>query len=323
MPLNVTAATSATSSAALLPCTPLWVKAASRLIQLLPFGRYRLMNAVGRRSAATFVAELRQDGKAYRFLCNLQDGIAREVCFTGMYEPQETLVLRQLLSPGQVLLDVGANWGYFTLLAAHCVGSAGRVISLEPDPRLFPQLQTNITLNRLAHVQAIQVAAADREGTMTLAGFDEAGENFGVSRLVANGDKVHGRCFPVRTASLDTILEEYNIDTVDVLKMDIEGAEGLALRGLEQSLSTHRVRRLLLEVHPHDLLRYGIRAEDILQSLTNFGYRCLRVSHDLRATRRAAYSRHLQLADILTPIDTMVGLDNWPHLLFLAPSIEL
>lgn len=259
----------------------------------------------------------------YQFHCNLQDGIAREVCFTGMYEPQETLILRNLLRPGQTFLDVGANWGYFTLLAAHCVGPAGYVISLEPDPRLYPQLRFNIDLNGLAHVQTLQVAAAANEGVMTLAGFDESGENFGISRLVPDTEEAGGRTFAVRTASLDELLDELKVGIVDLLKMDIEGAEALAIPGLRRSLASHRVRQLLVEVHPQDLKRHGMRTEQLLKILTDAGYRSLRVAHDPVTTRRAAYSRVFRWTDLLTPFDAAGGLDGWPHLLFLAPSVNV
>jgi tRNA G37 N-methylase Trm5 len=118
------------------------------------------------------------------FRCDLRDSIAREVCFTGRYEPQETALVRALLGPGMSFVDVGANWGYFTLLAAHQVGRSGRVISLEPDPRLFPVLADNIAVNHLSQVTALQVAAGSESGSLTLAGFDEAGDNFGLSRVV-------------------------------------------------------------------------------------------------------------------------------------------
>ena len=80
----------------------------------------------------------------FTFICDVRDSLMREVCFTGMYEPQETLLAQQLLRRGMTVVDVGANWGYFTLLAAHLVGNRGRVLSLEPDPRMFRLLQQNV-----------------------------------------------------------------------------------------------------------------------------------------------------------------------------------
>ncbi len=163
---------------------PKWVRLAARLIPWLPAGRYRAIARLGRNPPPTFRMRMPPNLGSQWFLCDLRDSIAREVCFTGLYEPQETAVVRAVLKPGMTFVDVGANWGYFTLLAAHLVGHAGRVLSLEPDPRLFQTLSSNLAMNRLSQVRALQLAAADAPGLLSLAGFDESQGNFGLSRIV-------------------------------------------------------------------------------------------------------------------------------------------
>ena len=150
------------------------------------------------------------------------------------------MLVQAILKPGMSFVDVGANWGYFTLLAAHQVGSGGRVVSLEPDPRLFPVLAGNIAMNHLSQAIALRVAAGSEPGWLTLAGFDEATGNFGLSRVVGSNHE-NGPLFRVAARPLDAILQETGLETVDLLKMDIEGAEGLAFQGLEQSLAQRRV----------------------------------------------------------------------------------
>ena len=81
------------------------------------------------------------------------------------------------------MVDVGANWGYFSLLAAAIVGREGRVISLEPDPRHFAALQANVRLNGFSQVRPIPKAAGAAYGVATLAGYDDGPANRGVSRL--------------------------------------------------------------------------------------------------------------------------------------------
>jgi FkbM family methyltransferase len=215
-------------------------------------------------------------------------------------------------------VDVGANWGYFTLLAAHLVGARGRVLSLEPDPRLFATLQENLALNAYDWALALPVAAASAPGTLTLSGYDEAGENWGLSRLAEDGPG--GQTFQVAAEPLDALLDRQGIDRVDLLKMDIEGAEELALRGMEKGLACHRYERLLLEVHPTILAERGRSVADVCAPLTEAGYRGWRVDHSPAATRRAAYARELQPRDFLGPIDLTTALDAWPHLLWLAPG---
>jgi FkbM family methyltransferase len=281
----------------------------------------------------------------------LRDSIAREVCFTGLYEPQETAVVRAVLKPGMTFVDVGANWGYFTLLAAHLVGAEGRVLSLEPDPRLFQTLSSNLAMNRLDQVRALQLAAADAPGLLSLAGFDESQGNFGLSRIVEKGDihlfadgdghadvakpvpgtgrgtgtgtAMNGcRIFPVAARPLDDVLAEAGIDGIDLLKMDIEGAEGMALQGMQETLSRRRVRRLLLELHPSQLQEHGQSTAEIIGRFREWGYAGWRIDHSPKRNRRAAYHRTASIGDILRPLEPHRVLDQWPHLLWVSPETE-
>ena len=109
---------------------PRWLAWSAPVIRALPFGRYRIGNAVAGLARTPFTARLPADLGAAAFECDLRDSIAREVCFTGRYEPQETTLALALLRPGMTVLDVGANWGYFTLVAVRLIGAAGAVFGL-------------------------------------------------------------------------------------------------------------------------------------------------------------------------------------------------
>lgn len=150
----------------LLPA-PAWVRLAAVVIRHLPAARYRIMHRLCRQPPPSFLMSMPEDAGGYSFYCDLRDTISREVCFAGQYEPQETALVRSILRPGMSFVDIGANWGYFTLLAASLVGPDGIVLSLEPDPRLFPILQENLKRNHLDQVTALQVAAARDSGTLT------------------------------------------------------------------------------------------------------------------------------------------------------------
>lgn len=257
------------------------------------------------------------------FECDLKDSIAREVCFTGRYEPQDTALIQALLAQGMTFVDVGANWGYYTLLAAHLVGDGGRVISLEPDPRLFPILMRNVEYNRLENVKALQIAAADEAGVLILSGYNEEDENRGLSRLVEQAEPSE-RAFQVQGRAIDEALDEHGIGEVHLLKMDIEGAEELALRGMTRGLSSHRFQRILLELHPAMLAERGIRTEDVLALMLKAGYEGWWLDFSPRANRKAAYARRLNLKDYMRPLtDAGASLDAWPHVLWQAPGLEL
>ena len=307
--------------AAELKTAPAWVRWGGRGLRLLPRGRYVLMNWLCRRPSDLFDSPLRVAGGGVRFVCDLEDGIAREACFMGYYEPQETVLVRHLLRTGMTFVDAGANWGYFTLLAALIVGPAGRVVSFEPHPSLHHLLEQNVALNNFTWATPLPVAVAGAEGEMNLAGFESGSTNRGVSRLTGEAAP-RAPNFRVRTAPLSTTLDAQGIGHVDLLKMDIEGGEGAALSAMDEELKGARYKRILLELHPIALREQGIDAKSLIEKLLGFGYRAWRLDHSQTAFRRAVYSLPASPAEFLEPFDRRTPLDAWPHFLFLAPGVE-
>lgn len=299
---------------------PLWASVCARVVRQLPAGRYRLMNWLARSRPARFVAPLDAD-PPLRFECDLRNALAREVFFTGQYEPQETVLLKALLEPGAAFVDVGAHWGYFSLLAAGLVGERGRVIAVEADPRIHATLAANLALNRLPWVSAHHVAIAAETGTVSLVGYPSGQENWGISRIAsAAGAPGGAQAFQVPACALDDLLDEVGPATVDLVKMDIEGAEGFALQGMRRGLSSSRYRRLLLELHPAELRGHGVDPRALIDALGSAGYRGFTIDHSPAATRRAAY-RTLAAAEVLQALDGTRPLDAWPHTLWLAPGV--
>ncbi len=302
---------------------PLLERLAAAAITRVPFGRYRLANLVARRSIGEFVTSMGPRAGGLLFRCDLADDLAREVYFTGWYGPQETVLLRDMLRPGMTFIDVGANWGYFTLLAMSLTGSGGRIISLEPDPRLFERLTSNIELNAPPHtaVTALAIAASDARGVALLRGYDEDQGNRGLSRM--SDHAVDGSSsFSVATDTLDAICEARGIDHVDVMKIDVEGAEGRVLRGMVRLIERRAVSRLFLEMHPALLEGLGDAPEGICAHLNDVGYRSFRVDCRHTTTRRVAYARRVDARSLLAPHDTRMAWDDWPHLLWVAPGVD-
>ena len=305
----------------ILPPAPAWVPLAAAVIRHLPVGRYRVIHRLCRKPPPAFLMQMPEDIGGYSFHCDLRDTISREVCFAGHYEPQETALVQSILHPGMSFVDVGANWGYFTLLAASLVGTSGRVLSLEPDPRLFPILQENVTRSELTQVTVLQVAAAHEPGSLMLAGYAEEDGNFGVSRIVASSGKEQ-KIFQVRSDSLDRILHQQKFSSVDLMKMDIEGAETFAIAGLEKSIAETKIKRLLLELHPAQLAEHGSSIDAVIQTLKSAGYRAWTIDHSPDANRRAGYQKRVKIKSLLRPLETSHQYDAWPHQLWLAPGVE-
>jgi FkbM family methyltransferase len=296
---------------------PFWVSLSASAIRTLPFGRYQLANALARFAKGPFVARMPADLGGAAFFCDLQDTISREVCFTGRYEPQETQLALRILQPGMSAVDVGANWGYFTLLCAHLVGGNGRVLTLEPHPHLASILAGNVRSNQLSHVQVRTMAAAAGPGVRAFIGYDERGGNWGVSRTARDREAPDFKC---ETAALDTLLDELGWNRVDLVKVDIEGAEAEAIRGMTEGLARRRYRYVLLECHPAELSAAGASIEQCLEPFSRAGYRGWHIDHSMAMHRRAA-ARPIPAAELLAPIDPRaLASDEWPHFLWAAPG---
>lgn len=304
-----------------VPQAPFGVNVASRLIRCLPAGRYRAMNWIYRQPRGRFLMRMPAQTGGSLFVCDLRDSMSRQVCFAGQYEPLETAFLQRLLSPGMTFVDVGANWGYFSLVAANRVGDTGRVISLEPHPRMAATLRTNVTANGLRTITVKQVAVADKSGTLSLTAFDETSDNFGVSRV--NDCTTVASRFQACSQTLDSVLDEGAVERVDLVKIDVEGAEDLVLAGMKSGLTQGRYQAILLELHPSFLSERGKNIRDVTDWLIAAGYKGWYLDHSKNASREAAYGRSIDLGRFTRPFTPDAPLDAWPHTLWIAPGNNL
>jgi FkbM family methyltransferase len=261
------------------------------------------------------VAQLARELGAARFDCDLSDALSREVCFTGLYEPPVTRVFQRHVPRGGTIVDAGANWGYFSLIAAALSGSGGRVVALEPDPRQFAALSGNISLNGFDHVHAVRAAAANADGRVTLVGYEDGEANRGVSRVAApEDDRASSRRFDVPALTIDSVTS--SSAAVDLVKIDVEGAEDLVLQGMQGGLAAHRYRAILLELHPGLLRARGVDPESCIRVLHDHGYRGWTVDASPDAYRRAI-DPAAPVEPLLRPLDEWRR-SAWPHLLWLC-----
>jgi FkbM family methyltransferase len=183
--------------------------------------------------------------------------------FREYYDP-ELEYLERVLSPGKVFIDVGANFGVYTLIASKLVGEHGRVFAFEPTAESFQVLQQNLALTNFSNVRAFQVALAQTTGKARLYhSSDPRGNSLG--RDPGCGDKGED----VQTEALDNLFDENGIDRLDVMKVDVEGAEELVLRGAIRSITMHKPV-VIFEYNPGCAARLGLSpggARDFLESL--------------------------------------------------------
>jgi FkbM family methyltransferase len=195
-------------------------------------------------------------------------GIAKLLfAFRERYEP-ELCQLERFLSPGKVFVDVGACYGIYTLAASRIVGEQGRVIAFEPALRAFRVLQRNIVLNRVTNTLAYPLALADKQGKAQLyhhpnVGCDSLGRDHSFTRITEE----------VETEPLDSVLRENSIDHVDLIKMDVQGAEELVLRGARKILDSSRPIVIFeFEVYPPCTIPLGLAPYGAWAFLENLGY---------------------------------------------------
>lgn len=194
--------------------------------------------------------------------------VEREIVRHGVFEQETAGLFCDLLAPGMVVMDVGANVGQYTLLAAPRVGPAGRVHAFEPTPRVAAKLRASVRLNGFANVAVNEAAVSEAPGQVTLYYVeDDDGEN---SIL---GGKAGCPSVTVPAVTLDDYVAAHGLGRVDVVKMDIEGAELLALRGARRLLSGDDAPVVILEVNPKSLAFSGSSVADLLGLLQGYGYR--------------------------------------------------
>lgn len=191
---------------------------------------------------------------------------------TGQHETETRGALERLARPGMVALDVGAHIGYHSRLLARRVGAAGRVIALEPHPRTFEALRQNT--RDLPNVIALQAAAAEAEGSaelhdylmMSASGslhYDQALARQQRARMGAGDVAPRGaggfepQRYRVQTVTIDDCLDQLGIARVDIVKMDIEGAELAALRGMRRTIAASPGLALVMEYNPAALKAFG------------------------------------------------------------------
>jgi len=199
------------------------------------------------------------------------------------------MIERELLRGDQVYLDLGANIGYFSLLASRIVGPKGKVFSFEPEPRNFSCLVKNKELNGYTQMNPFQKAASDKDGKTTLyicpydTGHHTIRQSEGITSYETNAkfDKDRITAVDVPTISIDAFLKEQNIAEVDLIKIDVEGAEFLAINGMKETLKGCKNTKIIMEFFPLLIEKMGNSPERLLAQLTaELGFEMFEISDD-------------------------------------------
>ncbi len=238
--------------------------------RLAPFIRPVLERFPPVRYFAVRLLKIKQAGKLHR--CGMDFslpsgdfGVTLEAESTGEYEPVTTDLIQTLLQEGMTFVDVGAHVGLFALPAANWVGPKGRVVAFEPHPDNFAMLQQNSNANELTSIIAAnQSAVSDVTTTVHL---HMSTFNTGDHQLFHQGTR---NTIEVQCTTLDAYFSAG--EKVDVIKMDVQGAEAAAFRGMQRVLQDNQAVKVIWELSPAQLKDAGSSAGELLDWLDELGF---------------------------------------------------
>ena len=206
-----------------------------------------------------------------------EDLIQRYIYVFGVWEPHLTYWIQDRIKPGDTFVDVGANIGYFTLLAASCVGQNGWSVAIEASPSIFNLLNENLELNNIvSRVRSVNLAASDQDGRLTVYGGPRG--NLGMTTMVPNRDLQIETTISAKP--LKDILTEGEIAGARLIKIDVEGLEGPVVRGLLPILgSCRRDLEIVMEVNGQATPE-GEKTADVVRQLTDQGFHTYEIVND-------------------------------------------
>lgn len=194
------------------------------------------------------------------------------IVYCKLPEYPEMMFVKKILTSNSIFFDVGANIGAFTLVASSVI-SDGKIYSFEPTPSVLEILYQNIKINKLEErVKVIEKVVSNKNGKEEFA-IENVSE---YSHISSNNSK--GVSIP--SIRLEDFCKKEKVSSIDIIKIDIEGAALLALKGLEEYLKARKVKTLIVELSG-DSVMYGSTSQQVIDYLKQFGYLTFKLNNDL------------------------------------------
>ena len=243
-------------------------------------GGFRYVLRIPRKIAWAYITKKRTNqpiitrlGKQLKVRIYPKDTLGASIFIYGFFEKSECLFVKRFLQQGMTFFDVGTNFGQYTLLAADRVGKTGQVHSFEPSNRLFDELKYNVATNGLESICSLnRVAISDTIGTAQLSKYEEGAEVFGSLGTHQRKEACVIGTETVETITLDSYVKNNCIQHIDFMKMDIEGAELLALQGARELLSRPDAPAIVIELSDVNCAGFSYQAIEIWDYLEQLGY---------------------------------------------------
>lgn len=209
----------------------------------------------------------------HEFTMHLDSDDDMDLSFYGEFEPAETAIVQKYLKPGDTAIDIGAHIGYYTLLMSRLVSTNGLVVAFEPAPRNLEILRRNVDENAVKNATIHPTAVGSKPG---------------MGRLYLSTNSVDHHLFDaeesresilVNTTSLDEHFAGTDIN-IDFIKMDIQGGEAEAIRGMTGLMEAGRIKTILFEFWPQGLCAAEADAKELIQVIESLNYRIEEVQPD-------------------------------------------
>jgi FkbM family methyltransferase len=236
-------------------------KRIDHVVNSLLMGREYQQKSITRQKV---LIDIQTEGQSFRIYAMQNDlDVGRNIINSQIYESHVTRVLVDVLKLGDVFLDLGANIGYFSLLAASIVRESGKVISFEPNVQNLQLLYSSIVENRFENIRVYPLAASNSNQILKLTSFGSNGYLEAVPSGKSNFQFV-------QTVTADELLQCEK--QINVVKMDIEGYESLALRGMDKMIRKFKPT-IFTEFSPwHIKHRANVNPQDYLEQIMKYGY---------------------------------------------------
>ncbi len=187
----------------------------------------------------------------------------------GKYEQATVALFKKIIKPGMIVFDIGAHIGYFTVLFSGLAGAEGKVYAFEPDNNNFILLKKNT--KKYSNVQTFQQAIADKIGSLNF--YEITGSTMCHTIIPTdNADKI-----AVSATTIDHFIEEQKIKVVNIIKIDIEGGEPLAFKGMARLFREAKDLSILMEYNPSALQSGNFDSFEFLKSLTENGFNIFQI----------------------------------------------
>ena len=210
-----------------------------------------------------------------KIIFNKNDPVMTAWVSFGSFEPQTVDLYKKSLREGMNVVDIGANIGYYTIIGGKMIGTNGKIFSYEPDEDNFYYLETNVRSNDLKNAHVLKLALSDSIGKRKLYLGDEKCTN----HSFGDNSKT-GKTELVETDTLDNNLKRFGSPKIDVIKIDIEGAEILAIEGMKETIARNPNIIILTEFYPKAIKRLGKSPVQYLRRLQTMGFNLLLIDED-------------------------------------------